>query len=245
MLSQSHDKTEISELLKDYEPNQEAIKLLRNTKLILFAGTTSSGKNTIMRELLKTGDYYDLVTSTTRPARENDGVMEVDGQDYHFISTEQAVENIRLGNYIEVSNVHEKINGLTVDELKRAHDSGKIVMADVDVQGVDIYKRLSPNSVIAIFILPPDYETWHKRMVDRYKTHDSFEEVWPIRRASAIKEIEFVLRVPYYHFVVNDLLDDAVDSCRKVIASDDSFHRKDDEKRLLARDLLADIKAND
>ncbi len=38
---------DIEKLIKDYEPNEQAIELVRLTKVVLLAGITGAGKDTI------------------------------------------------------------------------------------------------------------------------------------------------------------------------------------------------------
>ncbi len=222
-------------------PNREGVALLRDTKVALLVGITGAGKNSILNEMVKTGDYHDLVTSVTRQPRLNNGVPEQDGVDYHFVTEDEALAAIDAGEYVEVSIVHNRIYGVTVNEVRRAHDIGKIAIADVTVEGVDKYKSLS-DDVVAIFLLPSSYDEWQRRVQKRYPTIEDFHADWPNRRESAIHELEAALEKPYYHFVINDSLGEAVEACLQIVQSEDRFYRKDDEKRLVARDILNEIR---
>ncbi len=232
----------IKDLIENYKPSDKAIGVLRRQKLIIFAGVSSAGKNTIMNELIKTGEYHDIVTSTTRLPRENDGVMEQDGIDYHFLTTEQAVEKLQAGEYIEVAPVHEKINGVLANELERAESAGKIPIIDVNVQGVKTFQKLS-EKVIAIFVVPPSYDEWLARMKRRYDTEEDFQAAWPVRRESAIMELEDALREPYYHFIVNEDLAQAVHSAEKIIKNGDTLSQIDKSYRVWVENILNELKA--
>ena len=231
---------DIETLISEYTPNEAGVELLRQTELVLLVGITGAGKNTVLNEMVKSGEYHDLITTITREPRYNNGVLEQDGVEYYFVSQERAVELLKAGEYVEVSPVHGRIYGVTVDEVRKAHDAGVMAIADIDVQGVSKYKKLSDN-VSAIFLVPPSYEEWQRRVRLRYPTEEEFLEDWPNRRASAVMELEKALTAPYYHFVVNDDLTLAVDACMKIAKNRDRFVRKDDETRLLARDLLDTI----
>ncbi|HRF28214.1 MAG TPA: hypothetical protein PL051_01050 [Candidatus Saccharibacteria bacterium] len=234
---------EILQMIESYHPNEEGVELLNQEKVVLLVGITGAGKNTLLSEMMKSGRFHDMVTSVTREPRMNDGVLEQNGVDYHFLTEDQAVEKIRNGEYVEVSPVHNRIYGITVDEIRRARDADKIAIADITVLGVEKYKKLSHN-VIAIFVLPPSFEEWQARIRQRFDSEEDFLVDWPNRRKSAIMELKKALEAPYYHFVINGELEQAVDACMKIVDNDDRFHRKDDEKRLLARDLLEDILAH-
>lgn len=231
------------QLIAQYQPNHDGATLLAHTPIVLIVGIAGAGKNSLLTEMLKSGNYYDLITSITREPRYNNGVLEQHGVEYYFLSEEEAIEKIKNGEYVEVSSVHGRIYGVTADEMRRAHDAGKQAIADVDVQGVMKYKRISDH-VTAIFLLPPSYEEWRRRLETRYSSHEAFLEDWPTRRDSAIVELEKALASPYYHFVINNDVAEAAAACEQIIASDDTFHRKDDEKRLIARDILDEIRAH-
>ncbi len=232
--------TDTERLISEYTPNEAGVELLRDTELVLLVGITGAGKNTVLNELVKTGEYHDLITTITREPRYNNGILEQDGVEYYFVSEERAIQLLEAGEYVEVSPVHGRIYGVTVDEVRKAHDAGKMAIADIDVQGVSKYKKLSDN-VSAIFLVPPSYEEWQRRVRLRYPDEESFLEDWPNRRESAVMELEKALTAPYYHFVINEDLAVAVDACAKIAKNRDRFVRKDDETRLIARDLLETI----
>lgn len=229
----------ITTRIENYRPNEEGIELLGKTEVVLLVGITGAGKNTVLGEMLKLGDFRDLITTVTREPRYNDGVLEQDGVEYHFINNETAQELLDKGEYVEVSLVHGRVYGVTSSEIKLAHDEGQIAVADVDVQGVAKYKKLSEN-VTAIFLVPPSYGEWKNRVRQRYPDEAAFLEDWPNRRESSVVELERALSTPYYHFVINDDLGLAVEACVKIARARrrDEFVRKDDEIRLLTRDLL-------
>lgn len=229
-------------LLKSYKPSTKAVEQLRRKKLVIFAGITSAGKNTIMNELLKSGEYHDIVTSTTRAPRENDGVMEKDGVDYHFLSTEEALEKLKNGEYLEVAPVHGHINGVLASEIAFAEREGKTPIVDVDVQGVTTFKNLSDN-VVAIFVVPPSFEEWVKRMRKRYPSEAAFHEAWPPRRKSAIMELEEALSKPYYHFIVNEKLDEAVSAAESIARKSDEFNQIDKSFHVWAQQILTELKS--
>ena len=49
--------------------------------------------------------------------------------------------------------------------------------------------------------------------------------------------------MPYYHFVINDDIDETARIVREIASKPDVYNRKDDEARLAARDLLEQLKA--
>lgn len=182
----------------------------------------------------------DIVSHTTRKKRYNDGILEQDGVDYSFIDTTAAVEMLKEKAFIEAKYVHGTVYGTSIDAVRRAGDTGKIAVTDIDVQGVSEYKDVSQD-VMALFILPPDYRTWLDRLHRRYATTEEFKAEWPKRRLSAISELTHALEVSYYHFIINDDLHRAVRVVDEIAKRGDTFNRHDDEARLVARDLLETI----
>lgn len=233
----------LEQLISSYVCPVEAVEIIRNTNIALLVGISGAGKDTIKRALLKQPEFGDVVSHTTRQPRQNQGVPEQDGVDYHFITIEKAKAMLEAGEFIEAKFVHGTVYGTTIAAVNRAGEHG-IAMTDVDVQGVEEYKEAS-NKVVAIFIVPPNYQTWIERLRSRYATEEEFAGEWPRRRESAIQELTRALELPYYHFVINDELDRAVRVTSDIAQrtySEDVFTRKDDEARLVARDILRQIK---
>jgi guanylate kinase len=232
----------IQELIEHYQPDERITGLVRTTKITLLVGISGAGKDTIKRELLQQSTFRDIISHTTRAPRVNNGLHETEGVDYHFITNETAVKMLEDRRFIEAKFVHGTVYGTSSDELQKAHDEDKIAVTDIDVQGVREYKDFS-QAVVAIFIIPPSFSVWRERLSARYESAEAFEAEWQKRRDSAIKELTHALQVPYYHFVINDDLDRVVQVITEIAhRRHDAFHRKDDEARLRARDLLEAIK---
>jgi guanylate kinase len=234
---------EIDELIGSYEPSDYATDLVRNTKITLLVGISGAGKDTIKKELLKKSDFRDIVSHTTRAPRVNNGVAEIADIDYHFVDAATAKTMLESHQFIEAKFVHGTVYGTSAEELQKSHDEQKIAITDVDVQGVSEYKELS-QTVIAIFVIPPSYSIWRERLAQRYESPEAFEAEWIKRRNSAVSELTHALEVPYYHFIINDELDRAVTVAEEIAHRPDVFHRKDDEARLRARDLLTAIQTS-
>lgn len=231
------------ELIANYQPSRAAISLIQSAKIVLLVGISGAGKDTIKRKLLEDEGYKDIISHTTRAPRMDDGQMETDGVEYHFVQMDKAHQMLEEQAFIEAKFVHGSVvYGTSVNEVEKAYKQGKIAVTDIDVQGVEEYKQLSQD-VVAIFILPPDCNTWRERLRKRYETEAEFEAEWPKRRNSAINELRQALEVPYYHFIINDDLNHAVRVAGDIAHKPDVFTRKDDLARLAARDLLASIEA--
>jgi len=232
----------LSSLLKNYKPSQSAIELINNTPIVLLVGVSGAGKDTIKHKLLDSGEYHHIISHTTRAMRSNGGVMEQDGVEYYFINKDQAANMLERGEYVEANEYSGNIYGTSVAEIKKAHDEGKIAITDMEIQGVAEYKALAPN-IIAVFVLPPSYEEWQRRLQTRYGATGADAADMQRRMDTAIAELQEALDRPYYHFVVNDNLDEAVKAADSIAHHDNEFTTIDKSFRVWAEKLLEDLQA--
>lgn len=236
---------ELTLLLENYRPTQEAISLIHQITTILLVGITGAGKDSIKHELLEKGTYHDIVSHTTRAPRKNNGILEKDGQEYHFISKEQAKEMIENHQFIEAKWVHrQNIYGTSVAEFQTCLSDGKIALADIEVQGVDEYIELSPKTTKPIFLLPPDFSIWLKRFKSRYEGHVGSGE-FRERLHTATEEIKHVLQHPYFSIVVNDDLEIAAQEVDIIAQNGIQSDATIEYGRRCAMKLLHDISNHD
>lgn len=231
------------EIIDSYSPTEHAKYIVRSTPIVLLAGISGAGKNTVKQELLNTGDFMDVISHTTRKPRTNDGRAEKDGVDYYFVDDKAMIEMAENHEFVEIKQVHGgTMYGTSVASLENIYNEHKIAVTDIDIQGVKEYKNIA-HEVMAVFLVPPSYEEWVERFRNRYDGDvDRFSQDWPRRFGTAIIELETVLTTPYYHFIINDDIDRVVAAIRKIAKKGDQFHRRDDEVRLEVRDLLNDLK---
>ena len=236
--------SKIEKLIREYQPSESVRQLIIQTKIVLLVGISGAGKDTTKQRLMQSSEFADIVSYTTRQPRQNKGVWEREGIDYNYIDEATAARLLESHAFVEAKFVHGTVYGTGVKQIQDIHDADKIAVTDIDVQGVDEYKKLSPG-VVAIFLLPPNYQEWRRRLSVRYASQEEFDREWPKRYNSAIREITHALEVPYYHFVINDDIDETARIVREIASKPDVYNRKDDEARLAARDLLEQLKAAD
>lgn len=233
---------DIETLVKTYITPVSVRDRLFAAKIVLLAGISGAGKDTIKHEVLKSPLFRPVVSHTTRAPRANNGVQEVDGKEYHFVTEDEARALLEAGGFIEAKYVHGTIYGTSVREVIGDGD-GRIALTDVDVQGVAEYAALS-KTVVPIFIVPPSYEIWVQRLSNRYATEADFNAEWPKRRASAIYELSHALQASYYRFIVNDEINHSAEVVAD-IAQNPSIERSGDEPaRQAAQDLLDAIRSH-
>lgn len=198
---------EFREALEGYHLSKPALHTLSQTKLVLIVGPTSSGRNTRIKRLLKTGDYHYVVSDTTRQPRINDGILEQNGREYWFRTENEILTDLKEGKYLEAAIIHnQQVSGISVRELEKARDEGKIAITDADIAGAASAIQYKPDTIV-IFVLPPNFDEWQRRIKHR---GEMLPEEFKRRMQSACKEFEVALSNDYYQFVINDSGDDSV-----------------------------------
>lgn len=109
---------------------------MKKTKTLIITGKSSSGKNTVMDELVDNYDFVGLVSHATRPIRPN----EENGKDYYFTTKEQFMDIKNKNQFIETreyevkdSNGNDDIwyYGLSKMEYNICNVFNKIVIVDM------------------------------------------------------------------------------------------------------------------
>ena len=160
-------KPKFEQILKNYQPSPEALSTVADLKLVLIIGATSTGRNTIIRELLKSGDYYFIVSDTTRQPRINDGIIEKDGDPYWFRSEEEVLADLQAGQFLEAEIVHRaQVSGINIRELQKAKAENKVAITDIEVGGAHNILKIKPDTIL-ILLLPPSFSEWQRRIRDR------------------------------------------------------------------------------
>lgn len=231
----------IEKLVAEYKPAIETIQKLRKNKIVLISGISGAGKDALKKELLKTKQFRNLVSYTTRPPRVNNGMPEINGVDYHFITEDEAIKMIEDKKFIEVKNVHGTLYGSAVSELNLALAKNLIPLTDVDIQGVKEYMDLGAN-IIPLFLIPPSYEIWINRFKNRYQNISEFNQIWQKRKISAINELRYALNEDYFYWIINNDLNIALGDALKIIKF--RFNNNSSSHKLVAEHILKKIETD-
>ncbi len=227
--------------LEDYKPTPSAVTLIKETTILLIVGPTGAGKDSLKHALLDEGGYQHIVSHTSRPPRVNHGVPEQEGKEYHFIDLQTAERMVEQQAFVETKMYSGNIYGTGVAEIQSAHDANAIALIDIEVQGVAEYKAIDPN-IVAIFLLPPDFQTWQDRLGHRYGgTVDPAD--MRRRMQTALHEIDQLLSTNYYFTVVNKTLPDTVAEVQAIITSRTHDQSQEAEAHQLAQELATAIRA--
>ena len=178
------------------------------SNIFIISAPSGCGKTSLVRELCQTYSFLEQTVSyTTRTIRSG----EVDGQDYHFISKDEFIENKKNNKFIESQNVYDNFYGTTYESINEILASGKDAILEIDYKGMLLIKSKIPSSQ-SIYILPPSVEELEKRLFDRGL--DSNEVI--VKRVSQAKdELKYVKFADYT--VMNDNFAEATKSLKAII----------------------------
>lgn len=184
-------------------------------QVVVLAGPSGSGKNAIISRVMKGhANCARLVTATTRLARPG----EEDGVDYHFFTQERFDEELAAGNipehrYVPALNTYY---GTYLPDLEKRIAEGKVVFAQVDIEGARLLKER--YNATTIFIMPESLEQFRGRLRVR-------NPEWSKREFEArmkITDEEVRVHAPQYDYrVINadgkldDTVRDVVEILRK------------------------------
>ena len=178
------------------------------SNIFIISAPSGCGKTSLVRELCQTYSFLEQTVSyTTRTIRSG----EVDGQDYHFISKDEFIENKKNNRFIESQNVYDNFYGTTYESINEILRSGKDAILEIDYKGMLLIKSKIPSSQ-SIYILPPSVEELEKRLFDRGLDSD---EVIEKRVSKAKDELKYVKFADYT--VMNDNFADATKSLKAII----------------------------
>ena len=178
------------------------------SNIFIISAPSGCGKTSLVRELCQTYSFLEQTVSyTTRAIRSG----EVDGQDYHFISKDEFIENKKNNKFIESQNVYDNFYGTTYESINEILVSGKDAILEIDYKGMLLIKSKIPSSQ-SIYILPPSVEELEKRLYDRGLDSD---EVIEKRVSRAKDELKYVKFADYT--VMNDNFAEATKSLKAII----------------------------
>jgi guanylate kinase len=165
--------------------------------LVLLSGVSGSGKDTIKKELIKRmGNVVSLPSFTDRKPRDG----EIDGQAYCFVTTQEFKEMIKNNELYEYDIHHENYYGTSKKFMNEKIKSGKIIVKDIDVNGVENLIKLLKDEVklVTIFLRVPKAEL--KRRIKNRDSSISDEEL--NLRLSRFEYEESKMNI--YDYVINN-----------------------------------------
>lgn len=178
--------------------------------LLVLSGPSGVGKGTVLASVLEKYDKNDLffsVSLTTRAPRPG----EKDGVSYHYVSREKFDEIKAENGLLEYNVFCETCYGTPKKPVETAIAEGKLVILEIDVNGMRQVVSRFPEAV-TVFIAPPSVEELERRI--RNRNTESEEQVKK-RLGEAQREIDAARE--YKYVVVNDDFDEAVEELSDII----------------------------
>jgi len=183
--------------------------------LVIISGPSGVGKDSVVRRMceLDPGLYF-VVTATDRAPRPG----EVDGVDYHFVSTARFREMIANDELLEYALVYGQYKGVPREGVRQALASGRDVIMRLDVQGSATVRQKVPQA-LTVFLLPPSLDVLVQRLGGR--ATDSPQQVAQ-RLQTCMVEMERLHEFDYAVVNEHDALDQTAHQILAIIASDKS-----------------------
>lgn len=183
--------------------------------LLLVAGRTASGKDSIVNMLCNRANLRAVTSYTTRPRRENEG-------NSHIFVTEDTYEQMRADNIIAA---YTKISGYhywtTIDQI---YENDLYI---IDWEGIKTLRQLDlPNlRLITIFINTPDKlreeRALNKRKDDRF--------VFRKRNLDESKQFREMLKAADFDYAVSNIESSKAYSIIRWIATIEGIYKNKEE----------------
>lgn len=171
-------------------------------RVIVLSGPSAVGKSTVVQRLREqVPDLHFSVSATTRAPRPG----EVDGRDYHFVTTEGFQHLIDSGALLEWADIHGGLHrsGTPAAPVRAAAAAGHPVLIEVDLAGARAVKAAMPD-VLSVFLAPPSWEALRERLRGR-----ATETPDVMARRLATAEAELAAQNEFDVVVVNSRLESA------------------------------------
>ncbi len=211
------------------------MKLTDQGLVIVLSGFSGAGKGTIMKNLLSTyPDAYHLsISATTRKPR----MGEEDGREYFFKTEKEFEEMIEHDGFLEYAKFNGNYYGTPRDYVEKLVEEGKVVLLEIEVQGALQVKKIYPHAIL-LFVTPPSAEELKDRLVGR-----GTEDKKTIANRLSISSTESYLMSKYDYLIINDSVEEAVDSVHGIITaerlkterSDAMIHKMQKELKIYAK----------
>jgi guanylate kinase len=186
--------------------------------LFIISAPSGTGKSTILQRVLELlpGVAFS-VSHTTRAPRP----AERAGVHYHFVGRDEFAALRDRGGFLEWAEVHGNFYGTSKEAVGGQLARGIDLILDIDVQGAGQVRAQREWPAVSIFVVPPSWGELERRLTAR-----NTDGAATIRLRLDNARREMAAAGQYDYVVVNDILEEAVDTLRAVIIAERSRHRR-------------------
>jgi guanylate kinase len=185
----------------------------RQPLLIVISGPSGVGKDSVLQRMKERElPFHFVVTATTRPQREG----EVDGVDYHFVTSDEFAEMIEKGELLEYAIVYNDYKGIPKRQVRQALASGQDVVMRIDVQGAETIRELCPDALLVFLSTRTEEELVARLEARKTETPEGLK----LRIATARQELKRVAMFDYYVVNADFRLDETVDIILSIIKAE-------------------------
>ena len=181
--------------------------------MVILSSPSGVGKTTLTKKIQQKYHSFKIsVSHTTRSPRSN----EVDGVDYHFVSTERFEDLINKKKFYEYAKIFENYYGTlkkNVDQTIKSND----ILFDIDWQGTKQLSKFKNLKIIKIFLITENKEELKKRLTKR--NQNTKKEI--VKRFNSFDE-DIMHWIDYDYVLINKNLE----VCFKQIENIIKLHKK-------------------
>lgn len=164
--------------------------------LLVLSSPSGAGKTTLCQRLIAEHEGIDYsISTTTRQPRHN----EKDGVDYHFVAEARFLEMIEQDLFAEWALVHGHHYGTSKATVDRSLSAGRDLLFDIDWQGALQLKKMYPDDIAMVFVLPPSVRELARRLDSR---QTDAADVVALRMSKAAEELSYFGE--YHYLLLND-----------------------------------------
>jgi len=210
-------------LVKNYRPADDVVKKIKNLKILIIIGPSGAGKTTLIKNL---GLPY-IPSDITRKRRPE----EKEGEDYFFREDySKILDDMRAGRFVQAA---VGPGGDFYSTKGAAYPESGVATMAVVADVVPIFRQLGFGQTISVFILPPTYKEWMRRIHDHKTTDEQMEK----RLAEAERSFKFALGDSQTHLVLNDNISDCTSRVEDLLGGKVD-EAKEQEAHIICHQLL-------
>lgn len=175
-----------------YRPNTAVLEKIRTVKFVAVVGPSGVGKTTLIKRACQQDPDIHLVQTTSnrplRPGEQND-------IDYHQRDEAAIRQRIKRREVVQVAPI--VLNRIYCTAPEDYSAAGYSVMP-VLAAALPVFRSLPFCSMRTVFVVPPDFQTWLKRMgahgFSEAERQSRFQEAgYSLRFAAADQQTIFVI----------------------------------------------------